>query len=181
MSASDTDNAPLIATASQTVGPFFHFALTRDGATGAVQPVSGAARIELVIGVSDGQGQPVADAMVEIWQAGAAGAPCGFGRLPTGEDGTCTFSTTRPTTETAGPAGRQAPHINVCLFARGLLRQLHTRVYFAGDALENDAVLALVPEDRKGTLVATPVRDRTNRWVFNVRLQEPDETVFFDV
>jgi protocatechuate 3,4-dioxygenase alpha subunit len=70
----------------------------------------------------------------------------------------------------------------MCIFGRGLLRQLHTRAYFDGDpALDQDAVLALVPEPRRRTLLARPDPQRADRWLFDVRLQGHDETVFFDV
>src|SRR5207344_681293 len=117
-------------------------------------------------------GVPVPDALVELWQADADGvyvrpedprdvlAPagfCGFGRLPTGADGACVFETIRPGAERDAQGRPQAPHINVCLLARGLLRQIYTRIYFAGDpALETDAVLALVPGERRRTLQARP-------------------------
>lgn len=182
-------NDPLVATPSQTVGPFFHFALTPDASGGRVCHVTGDP-IQLTLRVTDGRGEPVTDAVVEIWQAGqpaakpAPGADgvTGFGRLATGADGTCTFETVRPGTVPDGAGGRQAPHINVCLFARGLLRQIHTRIYFAGDpALGADAVLALVPEDRRQTLLARPEGETAGRWRFDIRLQGGEETVFFDV
>ena len=70
----------------------------------------------------------------------------------------------------------------LCLFARGLLRQLHTRLYFAGDPeVESDAVLSLVPEPRRTTLLARPDPAMPERWVFEIRLQEPQETVFFNI
>ena len=181
--------APLVATPSQTVGPFFHLALGPGAAISAVHPAA-SGRIALTVRITDGQGAPVPDAMVEIWQApppagdrsGAEVEPCGFGRLPTGQSGECTFDTVRPGRATDGRGGWHAGHINVCLFARGLLRQLHTRLYFAGDpALGGDAVLDLVPADRRSTLLATPESGRTDRWLFHLRLQGPDETVFFDV
>jgi protocatechuate 3,4-dioxygenase, alpha subunit len=84
------DAAPLVATPSQTVGPFFHFALTPHGSEGAVQPIAGPEPILLVVRVTDAKGHAVTDAMVEIWQA-TGDAVCGFARLPTGEDGACTF------------------------------------------------------------------------------------------
>ena len=186
------DPAP-VATPSQTVGPFFHFGLTPDASGGTVQGVSGRERIQLRMRVTDGEGQPVTDAVVEIWQAGeivneAASTPSaepslsGFGRMASGEDGSCEFETVRPGRVPDGAGGHQAAHINVCLFARGLLRQLHTRIYFAGDpSLEEDPVLALVPADRRGTLVASPDATTTGRWLFHLRLQGPEETVFFDV
>ncbi|MCA1649780.1 MAG: protocatechuate 3,4-dioxygenase subunit alpha [Acidobacteria bacterium] len=136
--------------------------------------------ITLSFRVTDGDGQLVTDAIVELWQTD--GTSSVFGRLPTGEDGTCEFETVRPATVAGGSGGLQAPHVNVCLLARGLLRHLHTRVYFAGDpALAQDPVLALVPEDRRSTLLAHPAPERQGRWLFDVRLQGAKETVFFDV
>ena len=180
-----------VATPSETVGPFFHFGIATDATLGCVADRSARGEfIALRIRITDGDGSPVPDALVEIWQVDADGhearpAPAGeksafrgFGRLPTADDGTCEFETVRP-----GQAGEQmAPHINICLFARGLLRHLHTRVYFRGDpALAGDAVLALVPEHRRETLLAKPDPDRLGRWLFDLRLQCDNETVFFDV
>jgi protocatechuate 3,4-dioxygenase alpha subunit len=182
---------PSVATPSQTVGPFFHFGLTPDESGGKVRGVSGREKIELVVRVTDGDGQPVTDAVVEIWHVGdvAADAPvvsagppvAGFGRLATREDGSCAFDTVRPG-RVAGESGReQAAHVNVCLFARGLLRHLQTRIYFAGDpALSGDPVLALVPDDRRETLLARPDATGAGRWLFDLCLQGPHETVFFD-
>ena len=159
------DKEPLVATPSQTVGPFFHFGLTAQPNGRLVDRLPAGEPISLVIEVTDGDGKPVADAVLELTQSGA------FGRMPTGEDGTCEFQTVRP-----------ASHINVCLFARGLLRQLHTRIYFAGEAaVAGDAVLALVPESRRSTLMAIVDAERPATWRFHVRLQGAQETVFFDV
>jgi len=186
----------LIATSSQTVGPFFHFGLADHATLGClVCPDTRGERIRLKIRVFDGDGAPLPDALVELWQADADGvyvrpddpmdvlAPpgfCGFGRLPTGADGACVFETIRPGQVPDAQRGPQASHINVCLFARGLLRQVYTRSYFEGDAaLESDAVLALVPEDRRPTLLAK-LRD-SGEWLFDVRLQGDGETVFFDL
>jgi protocatechuate 3,4-dioxygenase, alpha subunit len=173
-----------VATPSQTVGPFFHFGLTADAA-GSIAPDGGAGeRLQLRVRVLDGEGEPVPDAMIEIYQADAGGAYArppfsGFGRLPTGEDGTCLFDTIRPG---AVPVGVQAPHVNVCIFARGLLRHLYTRIYFAGDVgLESDPLMALVPEDRRQTLLATPAGGLRDAWEFTIRLQGEQETVFFDL
>ena len=161
---------PLVATGSQTVGPFFHFSLTQQPIGRMVDRFpAGGVPVRLRITVSDGDGAPVGDAMIELCQAGV------FGRLPTAADGSCEFETVRPTS--AGGAAS----INVCLFARGLLRQLHTRIYFAGDAaLESDAVLKLVPAGRRGTLLARPDSSEPGLWRFPIRLQGEDETVFFD-
>ena len=186
----------LVATSSQTVGPFFHFALADNATLGClVRADTRGERIRLRIRVLDGDGAPVPDALVEIWQADADGVYvrlqdpkdvltptgfCGFGRLPTGADGVCVFETIRPGAERDAQGRTQASHINVCLLARGLLRQIYTRIYFAGDPdLQSDAVLALVPEERRATLLAQP--GSPGEWVFDLRLQGEAETVFFDL
>ncbi len=161
------------ATPSQTVGPFFHFALTPTPDGRLVDRLSGGEAITLVIRVTDGDSAPLNDALVEVMQEGV------FGRMPTGEDGTCVFETIRPRVRSKEP-GNTSPHVFVCLFARGLLRHLHTRIYFAGDpALDRDPLLALVPHDRRQTLLAKPDRADQRRWTFDLRLQGADETVFF--
>jgi protocatechuate 3,4-dioxygenase alpha subunit len=188
----------LTATGSQTVGPFFLFGLASDASLGClVRPETTGERIRLLVRVADGNGQPVPDALVEVLQAdadgryvqpgaggiGVAGADfAGFGRLPTTEDGTCVFETIRPGRVPDNRGGLQAPHINVCLFARGLLRQLYTRIYFDGDAgLREDAMLTLVPEERRQTLLAHPTAGVHDQWTFEIRLQGDRETVFFDL
>ena len=185
---------PLVATGSQTVGPFFHFALATDARLGAVAPEGAEGeRIHLRVRVLDGDGMPVPDALIEIYQADARGryrdpAFPGFGRLPTGHDGACTFFTVRPGPVASGSASPQASHINVCLLARGLLRQIYTRIYFSGDpAHATDPMLALVPADRRASLMASRVADaeeaveRHPIWEFVIRMQGQDETVFFDL
>jgi protocatechuate 3,4-dioxygenase alpha subunit len=191
-----TDDArDLIATPSQTIGPFFHFGLTTDPTLGCLAGTGTIGeRMSLCVRVVDGDDVAVADALVEIWQAdssGRAAAPrspagaapfSGFGRLSTNQDGSCEFETVRPGRLPDGRGGLQAPHINVCLFARGLLRQVHTRLYFTGDpALAEDAALGLVPESRRHTLLARPDPNSPGRWLFDIRLQGDAETVFFDV
>jgi protocatechuate 3,4-dioxygenase alpha subunit len=176
-----------IAAPSQTVGPFFHFALAPDERLGSLAASAVGERLHLHIRVTDGAGMPLPDALVEIYHANAAGQYgdagfSGFGRLATNNDGTCAFQTIRPG-RAAGPQGeRQAAHINVCLFARGLLRHLYTRIYFAGDPdLGADPLLALVPADRRATLLATPAAGVSGSWQWDVRLQGEHETVFFDL
>ncbi len=189
------DTGDLVATASATVGPFFHFGLATDATLGCVAgPSVKGTHITLRIRLTDGDGAPVPDGLIEVWQVDADGAAAatpalapgsgfsGFGRLPTSVDGTCEFQTIVPGRVADGQGGRQAPHINICLFARGLLRQVHTRVYFAGDpALTEDVVLALVPEARRPTLLAQPDPDQPGRWVFDLCLQGDREAVFFAV
>jgi protocatechuate 3,4-dioxygenase, alpha subunit len=176
-----------IATPSQTVGPFFQVGLAATDALGSlVRPDTPGEHLTLRLRVVDGDEAPVPDCLVEIYQADANGnygqAPfSGFGRLATSQDGWCTFETIRPGAVADGQGGVQAPHINVCLFARGLLRQLYTRVYFAGDAaLEHDPVFALVADDRKPLLLASPI-DGGRVWDFVIRLQGERETPFFDL
>jgi protocatechuate 3,4-dioxygenase, alpha subunit len=185
----------LTPTPSQTAGPFFHLGLTD---TRSVSCIAGAGakgeRVWLNFRVLDGDGAPVPDAMIELWQADSdgnyphhGGTPAsetfrGFGRLATAEDGSCTFETIRPGRVPGLDATFQAPHVNVLVFARGLLKGLSTRAYFAGDPVHaEDPVLALVPETRRATLLAQPDPSRTGGWTFVVRLRGEAETVFFDV
>ena len=135
--------------------------------------------------------------MIELWQANSEGKyhsaddlqvkPLdsgfrGFGRLATTEDGTCTFETIKPG-RVPGPAeALQAPHINVSVFARGILKRLATRIYFSDDPANlEDPVLALVPADRRETLMAQPHAQHPETWHFDIHLCGDRETVFFDV
>ncbi len=186
----------LTATPSQTVGPFFHLGLAANLTLGClVRPETKGERIRLSIRVLDGDGVPVNDALVELWQADADGqyvrpadpstllsSPgfCGFGRLATDAEGVCTFETIRPGRIAAADGQLQASHINVCLFSRGLLRQLYTRIYFENDPdLDMDVVLARVPEQRRRTLTARA--SGGGAWTFDICLQGENETVFFDL
>lgn len=170
----------LIATASQTVGPFFSFGLTTSAALGRMAgPETPGERIRFEVRIIDGAGAPVPDAMIEAWHADDAGAVL-FGRLETDPDGVCAFDTVYPGQSSRG--ARDAAHVNLCIFMRGLLRHLYTRAYFAGDpALESDAILAAVPPDRRDTLVARRHGARASAWTFDVHLQGDRETVYFDL
>jgi protocatechuate 3,4-dioxygenase alpha subunit len=187
--------ARLTATPSQTVGPFFHVGISPSARLACLFDAdTKGERITLRIRVLDGDGLPVPDSLIEIWQADADGryvrpqtptdalTPkgfCGFGRLATDADGVCTFETIHPGRVADADGRLQAPHVNVCLFARGLLRQVFTRIYFAGDeGLSDDAVLALVPEPRRSTLIAYGAG---GHWSIDIRLQGAGETVFFDL
>lgn len=194
-----TDERPAGPTPSQTVGPFFAYVLTPKAygypeiATGQVStPDAVGERIRIEGRVLDGDGVPVPDAMVEIWQAdgngrhasGEAGtnaAFTGFGRTECDAQGGFVFETVKPG-PVPGPGGTmQAPHVDLGLFARGLLKRLFTRVYFEGEAANAaDPILALVPPERRATLVATR-RDGEGAVVysFDIRLQGEGETVFF--
>ena len=192
--------ASLGITPSQTVGPFFAYALTPTDhashiATADLTAQGGEGeRVRLTGRVLDADGAPVADAFIEIWQADAAGrysgagAPgpnaafTGFGRAETGPDGGFAFLTLKPGA-VPGPDGRpQAPHVNVGLFARGVLRRLFTRLYFEGEASnEADPVLALVPEDRRATLIARRAGGaEPESYALDIRLAGEGETVFFE-
>jgi protocatechuate 3,4-dioxygenase, alpha subunit len=189
----------LIPTASQTVGPFFNFALTTNRCLGILaREGAEGERIRVAFRVVDGDGVPTpGDSLIELWQADARGRYAhaldprageadpnfyGFGRLETDSDGTCVFETVKPGPVPGGRGGRQAPHINVTVLARGLLKHLYTRVYFEGEpANAHDPVLALVPEERRATLLARPVAGQPNMWSIQIRLQGEEETVFFDV
>ena len=182
-------------TASQTVGPFFLDALIRAGDAMINKPGTAGESISIAGGVFDGEGNPVADAFLEVYQADSTGryiagsrearaGMCfsGFGRAATDESGQFRFDTILPGGIQHGGSAVEAPHLNVMLFARGLLKPLVTRVYFQGHpANATDAVLMNVPEIRRHTLEACFASDHANNmWRFDVRLQGKDETVFFD-
>jgi protocatechuate 3,4-dioxygenase alpha subunit len=186
----------MIATGSQTVGPFFHVGPGATDRLGRLAPDTSAVHaIRLRVRVLDGDGAPVPDALIELLQPDAHGrysssepicaGPMppftGFGRLGTREDGTCEFETVRPGLLPSETGLTQAAHINVCVFARGLLRHLYTRVYFEGDAtFTRDPIVALVPEARRATLLARRTAEPAV-WEFVIRLQGESETVFFDL
>jgi protocatechuate 3,4-dioxygenase alpha subunit len=183
----DGGERDLIAAPSQTVGPFFHFGVCPDEGLGVLAESAVGEPLHLRIRAFDGAGMPLPDSMIEIYQANAGGEYgakefSGFGRLATHPDGACVFETIRPGRVAAADGQRQAAHINVCLFARGLLRHLYTRVYFAGDPdLENDPLLCIVPADRRATLLASPAAGPSGSWEWEIHLQGARETVFFDL
>lgn len=171
-------------TPSQTIGPFFHDALLREDLTKLVGPDHPKA-IEIRGAVYDAAGEPVPDAMVEITQADAAGRHGpegfpGFGRSGTDEHGRFSFTTLKPG-PVQGPDGTlHAPHANVTVFARGLLRQVVTRFYFPDEeANAADPVLASIGDRAlRETLVAGEEGDGSYR--FDVRLQGEGQTAFFE-
>jgi protocatechuate 3,4-dioxygenase alpha subunit len=184
-------------TPSQTIGPFFKPSLVRPADETLAQRESRGERIVIVGRVLDGDGAPVDDAMVEIWQANADGRYDhpddlqeklidphfhGFGRAATDQQGRFRFDTVKP-----GPAsgiGRlQAPHINVSLFARGLLKRLVTRIYFPDESLNaSDAILDAVPAVRRSTLIARAESiSSLPTFRFDIVLQGENETVFLDI
>lgn len=187
-------------TPSQTVGPYFAYCLTPVQYGYNFTSIAGpqvvddkiqGERIRVTGQVLDGEGAPVSDAMIEIWQADAAGhypdesrqdGFMGFGRVGTGTapDNRYWFDTIKPG---ATPNG-QAPHLNVMVFMRGLLSHLYTRIYFSDEAARNaaDPVLGSIEEDRRQTLIAE--REETPAgtvYRFDIHMQGASETVFFDV
>ena len=182
----------LLLTPSQTVGPYLAIALRWPDGPHVVPPGTPGA-LWLRGRVLDGEGAVVTDALVETWQAdpagrfdhpddprGASRAPGfrGFGRSET-LDGEWAVLTVKPGRVPDGAGGLQAPHVDVSVFARGLLDRVVTRLYFADDeALAEDAVLAGLPADERETLLARPAEDG---YRLDVVLQGDRETVFFTV
>jgi protocatechuate 3,4-dioxygenase alpha subunit len=181
------------STPSATVGPYLAIGLTwPDGELAAAPGAPGGFWIRGR--VFDGAGDVVPDAMVETWQAdpdggfaspedprGASSYPGfrGYARAQT-LSGEFAVFTLKPGRVPDGEGGLQAPHVDVSVFARGLLDRVVTRIYFADEAEANaeDAVLRSLPEDRRATLLATPVDDG---YRFDIHLQGDAETVFFAV
>ncbi|HYF08747.1 MAG TPA: protocatechuate 3,4-dioxygenase subunit alpha [Acetobacteraceae bacterium] len=176
------------ATASQTAGPYWHMIDFPEWAdlTRADGPNAGVAgeRIVLTGRITDGAGEPCADAMVEIWQAGPDGQYeagfHGFGRCATDTEGRYRFVTLKPGPSAGLGNQAQAPHVVLSIFARGLMKAAVTRLYFAGEALnDSDQVLNLVPAARRGTMIARPAAP--GEWRLDIRLQGEGETVFLEV
>lgn len=187
-------------TASQTVGPFFSPTLLREDARRniLIQPDTVGERIRIEGRVLDGDGQPIPDAMIEIWQANSHGrynhptdqgsqpldpSFSGFGRSGTAEDGSYWFETIMPGAVPFDAQRLQAPHICVTIFARGLLNHAVTRLYFADEPANiNDPVLQCVPEDRRSTLLAhCETGNDTTIYRFDIVLQGTNETAFFNL
>ena len=188
-------------TPSQTVGPFFAYGLTPNGnyswndafTNNLVTPDVSDDRIRIEGFVYDGDGANVPDAMLEIWQADAQGRFSdpqdsralsnasfkGFGRCGTGPNG-YSFETIKPGAVPGLHGQPQAPHIVLAIFGRGMTMQSMTRIYFDDEAANaSDEVMALVPEDRRQTLIAKKTAPGVYR--FDIYLQGDNETVFFDV
>jgi protocatechuate 3,4-dioxygenase alpha subunit len=204
-------------TPSQTVGPFFAYGLTPKGRAqwdpngtygwketvgdNLITPDAAGEKIRIEGTITDGDGAPINDAMIEIWQADAQGryaSPAdprrpsnakfkGFGRSATDKSGTFGFDTIKPGAVPAqgkDQAGKtQAPHIVVCIYSRGMLRQVYTRLYFSDEAANAaDPVLNLVPADRRQTLIARKeAGSGAPLYRFDIRVQGANETVFFEI
>lgn len=186
-----------LLTPSQTVGPYFAMRLPWEAGPYVV-PAGTPGAITIVGRVYDGAGDPVPDSLVETWQAtpdgrfahpddprgpvpGGDAAFRGFGRCATGHDGSYQIVTLKPGALPFGDGRTEAPHLTVSVFARGMLDRTVTRIYFPDEQAANDAdpVLAAVPAKRRATLIAVPAGDGLLR--FDIRLQGPEETVFFEV
>jgi protocatechuate 3,4-dioxygenase, alpha subunit len=184
----------LRATTSQTIGPYLRIGLEWMQIEELAPRGVAGERVTIRGRVIDADGKPVNDAAVEIWQANRHGryaspedkqdkplesAFRGYGRSLTDDAGAFHFSTIKPGRVPGLGNSVQAPHLNITLFMRGLLKQLMTRMYFPDDpANATDPVLALVPAERRATLIARKVGEGALEW--NVILQGNGETVFFD-
>ena len=182
-------NEKLTPTPGQTVGPFFGYALPYEKGSELLPPGTPGS-IRLTGTVYDGNGDPIPDAILEIWQADAEGNVVqeagslvrdgytftGFGRTPVGHTGKYTFTTVNPGPTEPG----KAPFIAMAVFARGLMNRLFTRVYLPedADALAADPLLASLEPARRKTLIAERLTDGSLH--FDVRLQGEDETVFLE-
>jgi protocatechuate 3,4-dioxygenase alpha subunit len=176
------------------VGPFFRIGLQPLYRSDIAGPDVDGERVRVQGVVLDGDGAPIPDALVEVWQANAHGRYAhpedrqdrpltpgftGFGRIPTDAQGRFAFTTIKPGS-VPGPDGEpQAPHLAISVSMRGLLRHVATRMYFPDEpANAGDPVLRLVPEARRGTLIAKRLGEGSLAW--NVRMQGAEETVFFE-
>ena len=183
----------LRASTSQTIGPYLRIGLEWMQIEDMAPKGVAGERVSIRGRVLDADGKPVNDAAVEVWQANSHGRYAspedkqdkpleatfrGYGRSLTDDEGAFRFKTIKPG-RVPGPGGKlQAPHLNVTIFMRGLLKQLQTRMYFPDDAANaEDPVLALVPGERRTTLTA---RRAGSDLEWNVILQGRGETVFFD-
>jgi protocatechuate 3,4-dioxygenase alpha subunit len=192
--------ASRLATTSQTVGPYLHIGLAPRNCSdiafdGRIDQPN---RIVIAGSIVDGDGNALLDGMIEIWQAGADGryahphdarsghdeasrSADGFGRMPTDDQGRFRFTTIKPGRVPAPDGSLQAPHLIVAFFARGLLKHLSTRLYFADevDANAQDFVLKSVPASRRETLIAESVGANDYRWTLTLQGAADRETVFF--
>jgi protocatechuate 3,4-dioxygenase alpha subunit len=165
-------------TPSQTIGPFFAVGLPwADGPQVVPEGTPGAVRI--AGRVLDGAGDPVPDALVETWQAVPEGFG-GFGRCPTDANGRWAIRTVKPGPLPTPEGGAEAPHLDVSVFARGLLHRVVTRIYFPDEAEANaaDPLLASIPDPAaRARLVAVADGDRLR---FDIHLQGDGQTAFFE-
>ncbi len=190
-----SDPATASQTPSQTVGPYFGIGLSYLNSDALCAESTPGEHISISGQIFDGAGVPVPDAQLELWQPDADGRFAGldpsgkwpaadgfvgFARVPTDANGGFAFHTIRPASVRTLDGKLQAPHIVLVLFMRGLLKHLHTRIYFAGDPRNaSDPVLLVVPAERRQTLCAEPSAENPTHYRWNIQLQGSDETVFF--
>jgi len=183
-------------TPSQTVGPYFSIGLDWLNRGDLAPGASGGGRVTICGRILDGEGQSVPDACLEIWQADVDGKYAqpansvesstahgfsGFGRVPANDRGEFSFTTIKPGSVPGLDGRPQAPHLEISVFMRGLLRRLVTRLYFPNEpANPADQVLNLVPAGRRTTLIARPRADDPHTLEWDIRLQGEQETVFFE-
>ena len=190
----------LIPTPSQTVGPFFHLGMDRPAWGDLTADNPAGERVAIEGRVIDGDGLPVPDAVIEVWQANAAGRynhpddhqddkPLdphfrGFGRAATDAEGRFRIVTVKPGPVPGRGNALQAPHLNLALFARGLLKHLYTRIYFSDEAANAADPLLSSVEDAaaRATLLAhRAAGGNPALYHFDIVLQGGNETVFLDI
>lgn len=186
----------LIPTPSQTVGPFLHLGMAWLNTTDLATHASADERIVVAGSVLDGDGEPIPDAILEVWQANAYGKYAhpddtqdkqvdpgfnGFGRIPTDKDGRFRFVTIKPGATPGLGNTLQAPHIVVAVFMRGMLKHLYTRIYFSDEAANaTDPILGRIDGPaRRDTLIAKRSAGAAE-YHWNIIMQGENETVFFD-
>lgn len=177
---------------SQTVGPYFKIGFSWLYRSDLGAEARNGERVRIRGQVFDGQGAPVPDAVIEIWQADAHGRYAtdangaavieaefmGFGRIPVDAEGAYELRTVKPGRALHGSGQLQAPHLSVTLFMRGLLKPVHTRLYFPDEpSNESDPVLNAVPAARRSTLIARKAVEGVLEW--DLHMQGEHETVFF--
>jgi protocatechuate 3,4-dioxygenase alpha subunit len=182
-------------TPSQTVGPYFGILVRGRAKSRQVTDSTFGTRIVIEGQVFDGEGKPMPDALLETWQADGRGryhhpddrrpqpidpAFNPYGWTHTHTDGSFTFHTVKPGPVPAPDGGDQAPHILISVMGRGILTRFITRLYFEDEpANTQDPILSLVPAHRQHTLIAR--RTGESQYRFDIVMQGPEETVFFDV
>jgi protocatechuate 3,4-dioxygenase alpha subunit len=190
----------LIPTPSQTVGPFFHLGLAHPEWSDLTADHPAGEKIAIEGRVIDGDGAPVPDALIELWQANAAGRynhpddrqedkPLdphfrGFGRVATDAEGRFRVVTIKPGPVSGRGNALQAPHINIALFARGLLTHLFTRIYFADEAANaGDPLLSSIEDEaaRRSLLARRAQGISPALYQFDIVLQGDNETAFLDI
>jgi len=184
------------STPSQTVGPFYSIGFSWLERADLTQGADEGIRITIEGCLLDGDSRPVPDAVLEIWQADANGLYAhpenetellvptkfwGFGRVPVNDKGEFCFTTIKPGSVREADGTQQAPHLQVSIFMRGLLRRLVTRIYFPQEPLNrSDLVLSRIPAPRRHTVIATEDSGNQKKLRWDVHLQGEQETVFFD-